>query len=192
MLAFWHTRCGGQRPNVTPSLSELKSSHRTRIDQVVKRKHAIYTLCSHSDLSTLLAPGSTRTLSTHPIQPNPSLFPHHPLLSMHLPNNIFYILATLSTSSLTIANPVPEAAANGISPRDNSPLLLDKRACQTIETWKGGGCSVRWGSNRCTNRCKDAAAGKGCCSGTVTSSVLSNPGCFSGFKVCGCGCLVNP
>ncbi|KAH8902143.1 hypothetical protein BR93DRAFT_932559 [Coniochaeta sp. PMI_546] len=101
-----------------------------------------------------------------------------------------YLLAVHAAS--TAANPMPaDDGRSDMTARDHA-AVVDKRACQTILTWSGGGCSAAWGFNRCKNRCLDAAGGKGCCSGTVTSSVLSNPGCFSGFKVCGCGCLKNP
>lgn len=104
-------------------------------------------------------------------------------------SSIFTYLLAFSAGSIG-ANPIQAAGEpSDMTTRADTVFLDDRAGCQTIHTWSGGGCSALWGFGRCAGRCEDAAGAQGCCSGTVTSSVLANPGCVSGFKVCGCGCL---
>lgn len=53
-------------------------------------------------------------------------------------------------------------------PTDAEGSVLVARKCPgTRYHWQGGGCEFKWGGE-CLNRCKNAAAGKGCCAGSVS------------------------
>jgi hypothetical protein len=90
-------------------------------------------------------------------------------------------LATIETRS--------ESAAGGPLAARGEAEDLDKRACPSSKkiSYQGGGCSTAW-AGHCYDRCVSRSSGKGCCSGTVSSSIVGS-GCVWGWSTCECSCM---
>jgi hypothetical protein len=95
-------------------------------------------------------------------------------------SSVKMLLIPFLTTLLTVT-----AAAIAV-PAD-TPSDLTARACPGRRiNWQGGGCERNWGAD-CRNRCDNAAAGKRCCSGTVTW-YQDRGGCLLGWETCECVC----